>query len=83
MGAISELPANFYKISYDMIGEDNFDEIFAEMNYTVQEIGYQIGTNNQITFSSNNSSAPFNQAIKNGLLQNKFILGIKWDSDLL
>ncbi len=82
LGAISELPANFYKISYDMIGEDNFDEIFAEMNYTVQEIGYQIGTNNQITFSSNNSSAPFNQAIKNGLLQNKFILGIKWDSDL-
>lgn len=82
LGAISELPANFYKISYDMIGEDNFDEMFAEMNYTVQELGYQLGSNNQITFSSSNSNAPFNQAIKNALPQNKFILGIKWDNDL-
>jgi hypothetical protein len=81
LGHSIELPANFYKISYDMISEDYLDEMFAEMNYTVQEIGYQMGSNNQITFESTGSGQPFNLAIKNMLPNNKFMLGVKWAND--
>lgn len=81
LGHSFELPANFYKISYDMISEDYLDEIFAEMNYTVDEIGYQMGSNNHIIFESTGSGEPFNLAIKNMLPNDKFVLGIKWQND--
>ena len=81
LGHSFELPANFYRISYDMISEDFFDEIFDEMDYTVSPIGQQLGVNNTITFESSDPNHSFNLAVKNSLPGNKFVLGIKWDLD--
>jgi len=76
-----ELLANFYKITNNIIPGTGLDQIFAEMDYTIQEIAYCLGDGNQIVFESANPDAPFNQAIKSMLTQNKFVLGIKWSID--
>jgi hypothetical protein len=76
-----ELPARFYNIDYDMIGEEYFDEIFLDMNYWQPSIGSSSGSNNNIIFESSNPQDDFNLAIKNSLPNNKFVLGLKWDLD--
>jgi hypothetical protein len=77
----SDLFANFYKITSDMIGEDHFIEIFQAMDYTINPIGSKTGTNHHITFTSSDPNAAFNMAIKDMLPNNKFVLGIKWGND--
>ena len=77
----SDLFAGFYNISYDMTSEDYFTEIFNAMNYTVTPIGSLTGSNHNITFESSDPNSAFNQAIKDMLPNNKFVLGINWGND--
>ncbi len=81
LGHEFELGADLYNISYDILSEDNFDEIFAEMDYTAPNIGYDFGQNNQISFQSNDPNGAFNQSIRNSLINNKFVLGVKFNYD--
>ena len=75
-----QLPAYFYNISYDIVNPDQtqLNGMWDNMNSTSDAIGTITGVNNVIDFVSNNSSASFNQAVRNSLPNNKFVLGIMW-----
>ncbi|MDP2365163.1 MAG: hypothetical protein Q8M94_15520, partial [Ignavibacteria bacterium] len=80
----TELYAYFYNITYDMIGTDNYDEMFAQMEVVDSDIGQAISNNNQLILNSNDPVNPypeFKQAIQNSLVNDKFVLGIMWGND--
>jgi hypothetical protein len=77
----ASLQVNFYNISNDMISGNFLNEIWEEMNYTAPNIG-AIGVEaSPVIYESSNPEAAFNQAIRNSLLNDKFVLGIKWSND--
>ena len=76
-----ELPASFYSISIDIVNpsQAQFNQMWDEMTYPSPTIGTQTGANGVMNFVSNISTNPFNTAVRNALLNNRFVLGIKWD----
>lgn len=76
-----ELPVYFHLLSYDLENPDQTQlrGIWNEMGST--NIGHMTGENNVMNFVSDNSNNPFNIAVRNALLVNKFILGIKFQNE--
>ena len=76
-----ELPVYFYSLSYDIVNpnQTQLNGMWDEMGST--NIGYLTGTDNVMNFVSNNSNNAFNQAVRNALPNNKFILGIKYQNE--
>ena len=82
--ATQELYAYFIEISNDMVSEDYFDEIFQEMDPGGSSvIGQTLSYNDQLIYESDDPQDPFNQSIGNSLTNDKFVLGVRWNNDVL
>ncbi len=77
-----ELSADLFNITYDIISENYFEDIYNQMDDTQYRIESQYnGASNEFDYVSNDQNAAFNQAIKNSLANDKFVLGLKWFND--
>ncbi len=81
-GTAYELDADLFNITYDIISEIYFEEIYDQMDNSQYRIVQQYsGVNNVFDYESDDPYGGFNQAIANSLSNDKFVLGLKWFND--
>jgi hypothetical protein len=73
-----ELPAGLYSISLDIVNpnQTQLNQIWDEMNTTA--LVAQSGVNNVMEIISSNPGNPLNIAVQNALVNDRFVLGVKW-----
>ncbi len=68
-------------ISYDISGDNNYNEIFAQM--TVSNMAQVTSSNGYLDYQSNDPQDEFIQALQNALSDDRFVIGIRWNNDVL
>ena len=73
-----EFNAGFYSISLDIVtpNQSQLNQTWDEMNITA--LVNQQGINNTMEVVSSNPNNPINLALRNALVNDRFVLGIKW-----